>query len=70
MDSRPTETHLPAPPESGATGAGGTRNAATAPGGDHCPSDFWLWVLPNFTVFVASLCIMVVELVAGRLIAR
>ena len=70
MDSRPTETHLPAPPESGAAGAGETRNAATAPAGDHRPSDFWLWVLPNFTVFVASLCIMVVELVAGRLIAR
>jgi spermidine synthase len=31
---------------------------------------FWLWVLPNFTVFVSSGCIMVVELVAGRLIAR
>ena len=30
----------------------------------------WLWILPNFTVFVSSLCIMVVELVAGRLIAR
>ncbi len=33
-------------------------------------SSLWLWVLPNFTVFVSSLCIMVVELVAGRLIAR
>ena len=28
------------------------------------------WALPNLTVFVSSLCIMVVELVAGRLIAR
>lgn len=28
------------------------------------------WLVPNLTVFVASLCIMVVELVAGRLIAR
>ena len=33
-------------------------------------TDTWLWILPNFTVFVSSLCIMVVELVAGRLIAR
>ena len=30
----------------------------------------WVWILPNFTVFISSLCIMVVELVAGRLIAR
>ena len=30
----------------------------------------WAWIVPNFTVFVASMCIMVVELVAGRLIAR
>jgi spermidine synthase len=28
------------------------------------------WLTPNLTVFVSSLCIMVVELVAGRLIAR
>lgn len=28
------------------------------------------WLVPNLTVFVSSLCIMVVELVAGRLIAR
>ena len=33
-------------------------------------TDTWLWILPNFTVFISSLCIMVVELVAGRLIAR
>ena len=30
----------------------------------------WAWLVPNFTVFISSLCIMVVELVAGRLIAR
>ena len=30
----------------------------------------WTWLIPNLTVFVSSLCIMVVELVAGRLIAR
>ena len=30
----------------------------------------WAWLIPNFTVFISSLCIMVVELVAGRLIAR
>ncbi len=30
----------------------------------------WGWIVPNFTVFISSLCIMVVELVAGRLIAR
>ena len=30
----------------------------------------WSWLIPNLTVFVSSLCIMVVELVAGRLIAR
>ena len=30
----------------------------------------WSWLVPNLTVFVSSLCIMVVELVAGRLIAR
>jgi spermidine synthase len=29
-----------------------------------------MWLLPNFTVFISSMCIMVVELVAGRLIAR
>jgi len=34
------------------------------------PASVWVWILPNFTVFVSSLCIMVVELVAGRLIAR
>ncbi len=28
------------------------------------------WLTPNLTVFISSLCIMVVELVAGRLIAR
>jgi spermidine synthase len=28
------------------------------------------WLTPNLTVFVSSLCIMVIELVAGRLIAR
>ena len=28
------------------------------------------WLIPNFTVFISSLCIMVVELVAGRVIAR
>ncbi len=33
-------------------------------------ASIWVWMLPNFTVFVSSLCIMVVELVAGRLIAR
>jgi spermidine synthase len=37
------------------------------PGAGQSP---WLWIIPNFTVFVSSLCIMVVELVAGRLIAR
>ena len=30
----------------------------------------WAWLIPNATVFISSLCIMVVELVAGRLIAR
>jgi spermidine synthase len=30
----------------------------------------WVWIVPNLTVFMSSLCIMVVELVAGRLIAR
>ena len=30
----------------------------------------WSWLIPNLTVFMSSLCIMVVELVAGRLIAR
>ncbi|MXY68562.1 MAG: spermidine synthase [Acidobacteriia bacterium] len=30
----------------------------------------WAWVVPIATVFVSSLCIMVLELVAGRLIAR
>lgn len=30
----------------------------------------YAWVIPIATVFVSSLCIMVVELVAGRLIAR
>ncbi|MDE2896574.1 MAG: fused MFS/spermidine synthase, partial [Chloroflexota bacterium] len=30
----------------------------------------WAWVAPIATVFVSSLCIMVLELVAGRLIAR
>jgi spermidine synthase len=30
----------------------------------------WAWIVPNLTVFISSLCIMVVELVAGRLIAR
>ena len=30
----------------------------------------WAWIIPNLTVFISSLCIMVVELVAGRLIAR
>ena len=30
----------------------------------------WAWLVPNLIVFVSSLCIMVVELVAGRLIAR
>jgi spermidine synthase len=30
----------------------------------------WSWIVPNLTVFISSLCIMVVELVAGRLIAR
>ena len=30
----------------------------------------WAWIVPIATVFVSSLCIMVLELVAGRLIAR
>lgn len=30
----------------------------------------WAWIAPLGTVFVSSLCIMVLELVAGRLIAR
>ncbi len=30
----------------------------------------WSWLVPIATVFISSLCIMVVELVAGRLIAR
>ncbi len=30
----------------------------------------WTWIVPIATVFVSSLCIMVLELVAGRLIAR
>ena len=30
----------------------------------------WSWLIPIATVFISSLCIMVVELVAGRLIAR
>ena len=34
------------------------------------PPSAWAWLVPNFTVFISSLCIMVVELVAGRLIAR
>lgn len=34
------------------------------------PSSSWAWLIPNLTVFISSLCIMVVELVAGRLIAR
>ena len=36
----------------------------------HSPLSPWAWLIPNFTVFISSLCIMVVELVAGRLIAR
>jgi len=34
------------------------------------PPGRWEWFLPNLIVFISSLCIMVVELVAGRLIAR
>ena len=34
------------------------------------PAASWAWLVPNLTVFISSLCIMVVELVAGRLIAR
>ena len=30
----------------------------------------WAWIVPIGTVFLSSLCIMVLELVAGRLIAR
>lgn len=30
----------------------------------------WAWIIPIGTVFLSSLCIMVLELVAGRLIAR
>ena len=30
----------------------------------------WTWIVPIGTVFLSSLCIMVLELVAGRLIAR
>ncbi len=33
-------------------------------------SGLWAWVAPNVTVFMSSACIMVIELVAGRLIAR
>ena len=33
-------------------------------------ANVWFWILPNLTVFVSSFCIMVVELVAGRLTAR
>src|SRR5262245_23312011 len=29
-----------------------------------------LWFVPNLTAFIASFCIMVLELVAGRVIAR
>ena len=34
------------------------------------PAGRWVWVVPIGTVFLSSLCIMVLELVAGRLIAR
>lgn len=40
-----------------------------APAPAHGPPPFH-WLTPNLTVFISSLCIMVVELVAGRLIAR
>lgn len=33
-------------------------------------ADRWAWIVPIGTVFLSSLCIMVLELVAGRLIAR
>ena len=33
-------------------------------------SNRWAWIAPIATVFLSSLCIMVLELVAGRLIAR
>ena len=53
---------------SGAEAPGSAETASTdriAPA-----SGRWSWLIPNLTVFVSSLCIMVVELVAGRLIAR
>ena len=37
---------------------------------ERAKSPRWAWVAPIATVFLSSLCIMVLELVAGRLIAR
>ncbi len=41
----------------------------TTPSGSAAPAR-WAWLVPVGTVFLSSLCIMVLELVAGRLIAR
>ena len=42
----------------------------STPSTDAPRSSGWSWLAPIATVFVSSLCIMVLELVAGRLIAR
>ena len=60
-----------APTQDSPSGARADPQAGTRPNAHpDTRTDTWLWILPNFTVFVSSLCIMVVELVAGRLIAR
>lgn len=62
MASQPIQQ--PAPGDSESPAVPETQVASAPLGGR------WAWIIPNLTVFISSLCIMVVELVAGRLIAR